>query len=398
MYDADLPGFHIRIHPSGLKTFRMKYVVHGRQRVVQIGEHGHPWTAEEARKEGERLRGLICGGVDPVALREESERQQREASRRAISVTVLIERWLEEGRDAAPTKRERSWATDASCLRHHIAPLVGDILVNDLTKGDVERVQRRIAAGETAQDRKTGRKRGRSIVRGGPGIARRSLAALSACLSWAIDQEIVETNVVSRVKKLPQGKKERFLSNAEARRLLETVSLMQTEGRLGESFADIIRLLLFTGARRNEIVELEWTEVDLNHSLLILPKHRSKTGEKTITLSVYAKPILALRSQQGRHVFPSSKDVARPVVGISRAWQRVRKEANLPGVRLHDLRHSFASFAAAGGASLLMIGKALGHSQPSTTARYAHLSNDPIRELSDGVGYAIAGPVMQKAS
>lgn len=398
MYDADLPGFHIRLHPSGLKTFRMKYVVLGKQRVVQIGEHGHPWTAEEARKEGERLRGLICAGVDPIAQREQAKHQQLEASRRAITVSTLAKRWLEEGRDAAPTKRERSWATDASCLRHHILPLIGDILVRDLTKGDVERAQRRIAARDTASDRKTGKKRGRSIVRGGPGISRRSMAALSACLSWAVDQEIVESNVVSRVKKLPQGKKNRFLSNAEARRLLETVALMRGQLRLADNFADIIPLLLFTGARRNEIVELEWSEVDLDRSHIILPKHRSKTGEKVISLSQHASSILASRPRSSRYVFASCKDPSRPVVGISRAWQRVRGEANLPDVRLHDLRHSFASFAAAQGASLLMIGKALGHSQPSTTARYAHLTHDPIRELSDGVANQIAGPVLRLAS
>lgn len=386
MFDADLPGFHIRVHPSGRKTYRMKYVALGRQRVVQIGEHGHPWTTEEARREGERLRGVICGGGDPVALKEESERLQREAHRRAISVKVAIERWLEEGRDAAPTKRERSWETDASCLRNHIAPLIGDVLIKDLSKGDVERVQRQIAAGVTALDRKTGRKRGRSIVRGGPGIARRSLAALSACLSWAIDQEMIETNVVSRIKKLPQGKKNRFLSSAEARRLLETIARMQNEMRLASGFADIIRLLLYTGARRNEIAELEWSEVDLERHLLVLPRHRSKTGEKMITLSPRAEAILASRFRKDRYVFPSSKDAERPVVGISRAWQRVRKEAGLPDVRLHDLRHSFASFAAAQGASLLMIGKALGHTQPATTARYAHLGHDPILELSARIG------------
>lgn len=398
MFDADLPNFHIRIHPSGLKTFRMKYIAHGRQRVVQIGEHGHPWTAEEARKEGERLRGLICAGVDPLALREETERQQREASRRAISVTTLIERWLEEGRDAAPSKRERSWATDASCLRHHIAPLLGDIPVKDLTKGDVERAQRRIAAGETARDRKTGKTRGRSIVRGGPGIARRSLAALSACLSWAIDQEIIETNVVSRVKKLPQGRRQRFLSSAEAHRLLDVVETMERECRLADGFADVIRMLLLTGARRNEIAELEWSEVDLARGLIVLPRLRSKTGERAITLSKHAKAILSARPRNGRYVFPSSKDPSRPVIGVSRAWQRTRKEAGLPDVRIHDLRHSFASFAAAQGASLIMIGKALGHTQPSTTARYAHLSHDPIRELSDGVGDQLKGVDLRRAS
>lgn len=398
MFDVDLTGFHIRIHPSGLKVFRLKYAAQGRQRVVKLGEYGRPWTAEAARKEGERLRGQICGGIDPLAQREEAELIRLEASRRAITVSALIERWLAEGRDAAPTKRERSWSTDASCLRHHIAPLVGDVLVKDLTKGDVERVQRRVAAGETARDRKTGRKRGRSIVRGGPGIARRSLAALSSCLSWAIDQEIVEANVVSRVKKIPQGKKERFLSTAEAQRLLDTVEAMERQCRLADGFADVIRLLLFTGARRNEIVGLEWSEVNLGRDLLVLPKLRSKTGERSITLSRHAKAILSRRTQEGRFVFPSSKDPSRPLVGLSRAWQRVRKEANLDDVRIHDLRHSFASFAAARGASLIMIGKALGHSQPSTTARYAHLSHDPIRELSDGVGDHITTAELRRAS
>lgn len=394
LWDKELGGLHLRVSASGRRTYRFKYRVAGRQVIATIGQHG-PLTAEIARERAKGLAAAVAQGRDPVAEQEAAERAAQEERRRAITVGTLVERWLIEGRDAAPTKRDSSWETDARKLRCHILPLLGKIIIQNLTKDDVAKAQRDIAAGKTAADQKTGW-RGRSIVTGGRGVARAAIMSLSACLSWAVDREIIAGNPVARVKKLPKRACDRFLSEVEAGRLLETLTAMEGEGTLAPVHGDVVRLLLFTGARRSEISDLAWSEVDLERGLLTLRAERHKSGgaagAKHIVLSAPAAQIIANRVRVGRFVFPAPTNPKRGCgASLGKAWERVRVRADLAEVRLHDLRHSYASFAAAGGASLLLIGKALGHSQAATAHRYAHLGADPLRDLADKVGARIMG-------
>jgi integrase len=269
-------------------------------------------------------------------------------------------------------------------------PLLGDIKARNLTRDDIEKAQRAIVAGKTALDEKTGW-RGRARVTGGPGAARRAIASLSSCLNWALDRSIITANPAVRVKKPAQGKRERYLSEVEAGQLLDTLAEMERGRALQSVFGDMIRVLLLTGARRNEIMELRWSEVDLERGLISLPPERSKTGAKHIPLSAPAAAIIAARPRSERFVFPSPTRPEKPAVGLPKAWSRVRTRANLEGVRIHDLRHSYASFAAAGGASLHLIGKALGHAQAGTTHRYAHLGTDPVKDMAERIGAKIMG-------
>jgi len=389
-FDKELRGFHVRVFASGRRTYRLKYSVRGRQRVATIGEHGSSWTAEQARAEAEALRMIADRRRDPIEERRLAERAEAEARRRDITLAQLIERWLSEGRSANPAKRESSWATDARKLRRHVLPLLGTIDVQNLTKGDIEQAQAKVAAGATRLDEKTGRVRGRAIVRGGRGAARSAVMSLSACLSWAVDQEILASNPALRVKKEKPRRRERFLSDLEAARLLDTIFKMERDRQLSPSFGDMIRMLLLTGARKTEMQALSWSEVDLGRKSILLPRERSKTGEKIIPLSAPAIALLSKRQPQSGYVFPSPADTSKPAEGVQKAWERVRAQANLPDVRLHDLRHSFASFAVAGGASMPLIAKVLGHSQTATTERYAHLGADPMREVAEQVGRRIA--------
>jgi integrase len=387
-WDEAVPGYHLRTYPSGRRVYRLKYRAAGKQRNLTIGVHGDGMTAEQAREAAILAWNGVMGGRDPIEDKGEATRTAAERKRRRVSVAQLAERWLTEGRDAAPNKRESSWITDAACLRRHIVPTLGDIAVAALNKSDIEKAQSRIAAGATARDERTGW-RGRAIVTGGKGIARRSIAALSACLSWAVDQEIIPTNPCARVKKLPQGKQERFLSEAEVASLLDCISKMTAEGALAAGFGDAIRVLLLTGARKAEILKLKWSEVDMERGQIRLPPDRGKRGERTVSLNAPALKILSDRERCGEYVFPSTRDHTQPALGLQKAWERVRHRAGLQDVRIHDLRHSFASFGAASGASLVMIGKALGHSQPQMTARYAHLGADPVRAFAETVGEKI---------
>jgi integrase len=389
VWDDEVPGYHVRVWPSGRRSYRVKYRAAGRQRIATVGEHG-AFTAEQARGKAVAIWNAVREGRDPLDEKVAAARAALEKRRRGLTLADLVERWLAEGRDAAPSKREISWATDARKLRRHMVPLLGTVPVRDLSKGDIEKAQRQIAAGATAVNEKTGF-RGRAIVRGGRGVARSAVMSLSACLSWAVDQEIIALNPCTRVKKYAQGKRERFLSEQEAARLLDTLALMEKQGALSDVFADMTRLLLLTGARKSEIQYLEWSEVDLARGLISLPQERSKTGEKHIPLSAPARSLLADRPRlnDSAFVFPSPIDPTKPADGLQKAWERIRVRAGLEGVRIHDMRHSYASFAAAGGASLVLIGKALGHTQSATTQRYAHLGADPVRDLAEQIGATI---------
>ncbi len=400
LFDAEVIGFSVEAMRTGRKFFRFQWKRKGKQGLETIGEYGC-MTVDQARARAIALRGRLYDGQNPT----EARRAETAARIRAISVSELIEKWLAEGRAAAPSKRESSWSTDARKLRGHIAPLLGSRLAREITKNDIETAQRQISEGATARDVKT-KAKGRSIVRGGQGAARSAVMSLSACLAWAIEQGIVDENPCLRVKKPKPRKLERFLSTAEANTLFTVLEDMAVAGEVDSAFADMIRLLLLTGARKAEIQELQWSEIDFERHLIRLSRERSKTGEKTIPLNKKAMSILKVRKimlgkfeiknelAQARrvYVFPSRVGAAY-MVGLQKAWERVRANAELGNVRIHDLRHSFASFAAANGASLFLIGKALGHSQSQTTERYAHLRDDPLHALAAGVGEVIVSVI-----
>jgi integrase len=184
-------------------------------------------------------------------------------------------------------------------------------------------------------------------------------------------------------------KKERFLSGEEIGRLFSTLSDMELERSLRPEFANALRLLAMTGARKNEILRLSWSEVDLDRGLINLPARRSKTGAKAIVLNAPALSILSGLTRMGDVVFPSPSDPDKPIEGLQSAFERIRARACLEDVRIHDLRHTFASLAIERGASLFLVSKALGHSQIATTQRYAHVGDDPLRSVAEDVGRAI---------
>jgi integrase len=179
---------------------------------------------------------------------------------------------------------------------------------------------------------------------------------------------------------------------------------------MSDTFSDALRLLLLTGARKTEILGLRWSEVDLQRKLLILPPERTKaggkTGERRISLSPPAFRIITMRRAELRgephafgneskvdqcdFVFPASRGSGH-AIGLRRAFSRACMQAKLPGLRIHDLRHSFASFAIADGTSLFLISKLLGHANARTAERYAHLSSDPLQDAVNLIGRRIMG-------
>ena len=376
IWDSEVAGFVLRVFASGRRSFGLKYRVDGRQRWFTIGDYGAPWTVEEARERARAILRDAKDGLDRQGLKEEV--------REAETVAEVVERYLVEGRLTKPNKRDSSWRNDASLLRRHVTPLIGKQLARNLTRRHIEQLQADIVAGKSAADERT-RPRGRAIVSGGPAVAAGTLRSLSAMLSWAVHQRIIPNNPATGVQKMKVASRERFLTHAEAQALLDATFQLTGSGAILETHAAIFRLLLFTGARKTEIAELEWREVDLDLGFLALPQHRSKTGQKVIPLNSAAVGELRGRDRSGIYVFPSTRGKG-PTVGLFKSWSRVRGALGLDELRIHDLRHSFASFAAADGASLHMIGKALGHKNTSTTQRYAHLADDPVRAMAERIG------------
>jgi integrase len=382
LWDSDAKGFVARIFHNGRVSFGVKLRIGSLQRWMTIGDLGSPWTVEQARERARYMLADALDGIDPQLEKQEA--------RAALTVAALIERYLSEGRMAKPNKRESSWANDASLLRRHAIPLIGKRFARDLTRQDIERMQADVAAGKTAARIKT-KARGLARISGGQTSAGGLIRSFSAMMSWAVRNGFSETNPCIGVEKFKPGRRERFLTTEEARSLLAKLVVLTENAEIDESHATIIRLLLFTGARKSEILGLMWNELDLERGRIVLPRGRSKTGEKVIPLNSASLAELTDRPRSSRYVFPSLTGSDGPTVGLYKSWEKVRQSLNLQGVRLHDLRHSFASFAAARGASLYVIGKALGHTQASTTQRYAHLSDDPVRRAAETVADQILG-------
>lgn len=360
-WDSEVKGFGVRCRPSGAKFYILKTRVGGRQRWLTIGRHSSPWTADTARDEALRLLGQKASGKDPAT--------ERDNRKKAISMKELGERFL------ADYVAHRVKPKTAKDYRHLVekllVPALGHHKITDLTRADVSRFHH--------------------DQRATPYLANRALAVLSKMLNlaevWGLRDD--NTNPCRHVGKYRETKRERYLTNVELKRLGDVLAKAEAANAESPYFIAAIRLLILTGARLAEITTLKWEHVDFEHRLLRLSD--SKTGQKEIVLNNAALDILrnVPRTTGNPHVIVGGRD-GQHLVNMKGPWGRIRQEAGLDGLRIHDLRHSFASVAAGMGESLPVIGKLLGHTQAQTTARYAHLQMDPLRAASNAVGASIA--------
>lgn len=394
IWDTDLKGFCLRVTAKGSKSYAVKYRLGRVQRWLTIGRHGSPWTPEQAREAARDALTRLRSGNDPA--------QEKREARDALTVAALIDLYLADGPATKPSKRASTWANDASNLNRHIRPLLGQKLAHAVTQGEAARAVKDIASGKTATVVKT-RARGLARVTGGDGVARRTRLTAAALWAWGLHQTHIRGgNPFAAVKMGAPPERERFLSREEAGRFLDALADLEAAAKLAGSFADAMRLLLLTGARKTEVLGLRWSELDFGRKLATLPPERTKAGGKTgarrIHLSPPALAIVARRhaanealneADQSNFVFPAARGNGHSI-GLRKAFLDACAVARLPGVRIHDLRHSFASFALADGASLFLIGKALGHANARTTERYAHLNGDPLADLAAAVGARIA--------
>ncbi len=361
VWDKELPGFAIRVKPTGVKAYVIQYRnLHRQSRKITLGRHG-VLTPEEARRLARQTLAAIERGEDPA--------QDRRARRDALTVADLAKRFDEEH---ISVRLKPSTAQEyRRNLRRFILPAIGRLKVADVTRADIARFHHEL----------------RHI----PYQANRNLEVISKMFNlaelWGLRPD--GSNPRRHIKKYPEEKRERYLNPQELARLGEVLREVEQEGIESPSSIAAVRLLIFTGCRLNEIMTLRWEYVDFEGRRLRLPD--SKTGARVVHLGAPALEVLSNieRLPDNPWVITGKKSGAR-LTDLQRPWRRIRKRAGLDDVRIHDLRHSFASGAVALGEGLPMIGKLLGHTQVQTTARYAHLAADPVKAAAERVSSNIA--------
>jgi integrase len=409
LWDSDVKGFGVRARSGGARTYVLRYRPGGGGRnaplrTFTIGRHGSPWTPDTARAEAKRLLGLVEDGADPAA--------DHVARREAPTINDLAARFLAEHAEAK--RKDRTAAEYRRLIEKLILPEIGKRKVADVTRHEIAKLHH--------------------AHRATPYQANRVLAVLRKMFNlaerWGMRSD--GSNPCRHVEKFAEQSRERMLSGDELARLGEALSAYEGSPHV----AAAVKLLVFTGARLGEILGLHWDWIDFERGEARLPD--SKTGAKTVHLAPPALAVLAdlPRLQGNPHVIIGLKDGAA-LVNLEKPWRAIRERATvclwrdgedravaklveslardlereptvqecrkaareakvklpagLTDVRLHDLRHAFASVAAASGMGLPIIGKMLGHAQAATTARYAHLAPDPVKAAAAAVAGRIAG-------
>lgn len=384
VWDESLPKFGVQVLKSGILTYVVQYrpLGQGIDRRMKLGRHGD-LTPEEARKLAKRALAEVASGGNPATDRQED----RAAPTVAMLAPLYAERQAKRGKAATAEWTERLFRT-------YILPVFGSRRVADITTADVSRLHHKLA------DK--------------PVQANRVRAVLSGFFSFAEAEghRPQYSNPCKLVKPYAEQSKEHYLTPDELARLGAALRLAETDGlppteaerayaaKHGKTMADtlpvdretvaVLRLLLFTGCRKGEVLNLQWSEVDLTRGVLNLGD--TKTGKSLRPLNGPACEILTARRQLNAspYVFPSNDDPQQPRADITKVWFRVREAAGLNHVRIHDFRHTVATTALSGGASWPLIGGLLGHKHASTTQKYAHLSRDPLSRVAESVGADLA--------
>jgi integrase len=367
-WDIEPTGFGVRVSPAGTKTFMFKYRTKaGRVRWATLGRVGDV-TLDDARDRAFKMRGLVADGKDPL--------REIDTSRGALTVRDAATRYLEH---VEAKRRPRTHASYKQIIDAVIVPRLGSVPILELGSDDVVRLHHEL--------------------RGTPTHANRCIAVLSAFLAWCVRVKLrpAGPNPCEGVERYRENKRRRYLTGDEYARVGKALREARKAGTIASAPLTAIELLLLTGARPAEITALKWDHVALPAGMLALPD--SKTGAKVIHLSPPAVRLLKKwpRWAKSDYVFPGRR---RGVAGehmhgstLSHVWADLRTAAGLDeDVRLYDaVRHSYASVGLSQhGLSLAQIGQQLGHSQPATTSRYAHLHDDVAKRNAATIGGSIA--------
>ena len=364
LHDTELVGFMVR-RQQDVAVYSVRRRFKGQNLCVTIGRHG-TFTPHMARKEAGRLLALMASGHDPRADKA-----------KATGFKEAAEQFLDHIKAKRATGTHREYEGH---IRSYLTPRFGNRAIDAITTSELEKLHIQL------RDR--------------PTLANRVLDTLSSFYGWSAKpaQRMCPPlfNPASKklVERYPEEGKERFLTTEELKRLGKALRQLETEGQWSPFALAAIRLLLFTGCRRDDVRLAQWVHVDWERRTLTLP--RAKRGRRVAHLNAGAIAVL-----QGLRALPGTLDAANPYIirgskdgepykNLWDVWDAVRERAKLEGVRIHDLRHSVASFAGADGASLPIIGALLGHKTVAASKRYTHLAGDPAKLAAERVGETIS--------
>ena len=376
VFDEDCAGFSLCVFLSGRKGFILIYRAAGRQRRMTIGTWPS-WSVVAAREEAKRLKRDIDRGEDPMDTRTNA--------RHAPIMKDLIDRFIDEH---LPKLEATNAKDQISMLKGLVLPDWRTRKMADITPTDIDRLLTKIALGRPRPSKpapKTKRRGSLKPTKPTPVRANRVGEVLRKMFSLAVTWKMRTDNPATSFRKRPETARERFLSFDEIQRLADALCADADQRAAG-----IIRLCMLTGARCGEARTATFDQFNLD--LAIWTKQAAYTKQRRVHRVPISHEAVALIRLRGDAVpkgcpflFPGDVP-GQPVVDLKRFWERMRTKAEIPDVRIHDLRHTFASLLVSGGASLEMIGRLLGHTQIGTTQRYAHLIDSPLRAGVNAVG------------
>jgi len=360
-WDTEQVGLGVRVKPTGVKSFCVQYRnAQGRSRRVTLGKYGR-MTLDQARKAAREKLSAVDRGGDPA--------EERSAARGAPTVAQLASRYMAEHSEVK--KKSESIRKDRFLVDHYILPALGRYNVDEVSREQIAKLHHGLRKKPYQANRVL------EVVR----------KMFNLAEAWGLRPD--GTNPARHVQKYKEKKRQRYLSEDGWARLGKVLAEVEQKNSEMPSVVTAVRLLIFTGCRLSEILNLRWDDVDWEHGCLNL--RDSKTGQRFVPLGQFALDFLQNTSRQAGNPFvcPGARPM-RPLVNLQRPWRRLRERAGLEDVRLHDLRHSFASMGAGVGMSLPVIGKLLGHTQAQTTMRYSHLAADPLKQAANRIGERIA--------
>jgi integrase len=363
--DDEVPGFGVRVHASGTKTFHLRYRTQGgRQRMLKLGRFGE-LTVQKARDLARKEKSRVLEGGDP------KQERQREATG-IRTVGRLMDRWVEEYAKA----HRKGWEEDKRRVDARIRPALGRVALTDLSTDRLTSWHRKIGGGSPVE-------------------ANRCIETLRAAWRWADRQGLLPDGVqdpTGRVKRFREKGRDRWLRREELERLIEA-----TDQEAGPYVRAAVRLLLMTGLRKNELLSARWTNVDLERGEILLPETKSGAAQTRLLPSPAVQILRELpRYQRNPYVFPSPVKRGAHRLDFKAQWSRIRERADLDDVTLHDLRRTAGSFMAQSGVPLQVIQHVLGHSHPGVTKLYARIASenerDALETLADSLGELLATP------
>jgi integrase len=369
LWDEMLPGFGVRVKPSGARSYIVQYRERqtGVSRRLTLGQHGPLLTFDQARKQA---RGTL---VD--ALRGQDPAFERKSARQAPSVSELATEYLEK--HAVPKKRHRSVQGDKSMLERIVLPRLGIKKVASVTRRDIEHLH--------------------ADLRAHPYRANRVLSLLSKMFSLSVHWGWRTDNPARSIPRYPEEKRERWLSDHELCRLCRVL-----DGHANQRAANVVRLQLLTGARIGEVLAARKADFDLQRGVWTKPSHHTKQKRREhIPLSEFAQTLVEKLLEAADRNSPflfAGNTPDRPLNRIKKFWASVVRLAALDDYRLHDNRHTYASHLVSSGLSLEIVGRLLGHTSPTTTKRYAHLADDPLRAATDRFSSKISDLLRREAA